>query len=89
MSEASSRGRPYRRLVAQLKATSRVCWLCGRWIDVSLPWWHDWSWSVDHVVPKSLGGKDTLDNMRAAHRLCNLRRGNRPHRPGLRTSRQW
>lgn len=32
--------------------------------------------TIDHVIPKSLGGPDTLDNYRLAHRACNLAKGN-------------
>lgn len=31
--------------------------------------------TADHVIPRAMGGSDDLDNLRAAHRLCNLRRG--------------
>ena len=42
-----------------------VCWLCGR----------PGADSVDHVVPRVLGGGDTAWNMRAAHQRCNQQRG--------------
>ena len=29
----------------------------------------------DHVVPVSLGGQNTSDNLRLAHKLCNEKRG--------------
>ena len=38
-----------------------VCWLCG------LPG----ADSVDHVIPRSRGGTDDDDNLRAAHLRCN------------------
>ena len=31
--------------------------------------------SVEHIVPRSRGGLDTLDNTRPAHRVCNQERG--------------
>jgi 5-methylcytosine-specific restriction endonuclease McrA len=34
-------------------------------------------YTIDHVTPISLGGADTIDNVRSAHRVCNLRRGAR------------
>lgn len=34
--------------------------------------------TLDHLVPKSKGGKDTEDNLLLAHRLCNERRGDSP-----------
>ena len=33
--------------------------------------------SVDHVIPLSLGGSDELSNLRPAHRSCNSSKGNR------------
>lgn len=34
--------------------------------------------TFDHIVPRSLGGGNTLDNLRLAHQVCNRRRGNDP-----------
>ena len=31
---------------------------------------------IDHVIPISKGGSDTLDNVRPTHGLCNLRKSN-------------
>jgi 5-methylcytosine-specific restriction endonuclease McrA len=47
----------------------RICWLCHQPID-GLP-------SADHVIPRSRGGSDDIENLRPAHLLCNKRRGNR------------
>jgi 5-methylcytosine-specific restriction endonuclease McrA len=33
--------------------------------------------SVDHIIPKSLGGKSTIDNLQPTHALCNWKRGNK------------
>jgi 5-methylcytosine-specific restriction endonuclease McrA len=33
--------------------------------------------NIDHVFPVSLGGKDSEDNVRLAHRLCNMRKSNK------------
>lgn len=32
---------------------------------------------IDHIVPLSLGGADTAPNKRAAHGICNLRKGSK------------
>ncbi len=32
--------------------------------------------TVDHVLPKSKGGKDTVDNLTACCRSCNVKKGN-------------
>jgi hypothetical protein len=31
--------------------------------------------NIDHIVPSSLGGPTTLDNLQASHRMCNMRKG--------------
>ena len=36
--------------------------------------------TVDHILPVWNGGSDALENLRLAHRICNMRRG------GLETS---
>lgn len=62
-----------------------ICYLCGGRCD-----WNDYEErdgvivygnaypSRDHVVPKSRGGKNTWDNIRLAHRICNTLKGNSP-----------
>jgi 5-methylcytosine-specific restriction protein A len=61
------RGRRVDQLRVAVLQIDPVCWLCG---GVGAD-------SIDHVVPRSLGGTDELDNLRPAHRACNARRGNR------------
>uniref|UniRef100_UPI00052681B7 hypothetical protein n=1 Tax=Streptomyces graminis TaxID=1464081 RepID=UPI00052681B7 len=53
-------GRPYRRLVAALKAQGDPCARCGHNIDPTLNARHPLSFTLDHVVPLSRGG-DLLD----------------------------
>lgn len=87
------RGRPWRRLQAEVYRTETHCWLCGGWVDQLLHWLDDWSRSVDHVIPLSLGGPPLERwNVRLAHRICNSRRGDGqgPVRPELgELSREW
>lgn len=47
-----------------------ICWLCERPVTFQ-------AMTLDHVIPKSKGGGFFAANLRPAHRLCNLRRGNR------------
>lgn len=68
--------RDYRRAAARLRRNSDVCWICGGDIDPDLPYTDPMSFTADHVNPVSLGGH-RLGEMRAAHRSCNSRRGNR------------
>jgi hypothetical protein len=59
----------YRARAALVRATAVVCHLCGEGARLSDPW------VADHVEPGSRG--DTAE-LRAAHKSCNERRGNRP-----------
>lgn len=34
--------------------------------------------TADHVIPRTLGGDDSLDNLRPAHLSCNAARGAKP-----------
>lgn len=49
-------GRPYCRLRDQIRAISRVCWICGHAIDLTLSPRHPLSWTLDHLMPLSKGG---------------------------------
>lgn len=51
------------------------CHLCYGRVDVSVPPMNGRYPTLDHVVPKSLGGSDDPDNLRTAHRWCNSARG--------------
>ena len=45
------------------------CYLCGDGPRDGDPF------VADHVIPRVLGGPDTLDNLAPAHRSCNGRKG--------------
>jgi 5-methylcytosine-specific restriction endonuclease McrA len=55
------------------------CYLCGLEIDLLAPrkcgidGWEQ-GLHIDHLVPIAKGGSDTLENVRPAHGLCNLRK---------------
>lgn len=51
------------------------CALCEGLIDQSLRFPHPMSRSVDHIVPLSVGGTHTFDNVQAAHLGCNTSKG--------------
>ncbi|MGW0626438.1 HNH endonuclease [Streptomyces sp. NPDC002758] len=53
------------------------CHLCGDPVDPELSWPDPLSPSLDHVVPLSLGGPHTPENVRLAHLSCNSAKGNR------------
>lgn len=61
-------GRVAQRLVALTLATfGTTCHLCGR----------PGANSADHLIPRSRGGLDVLENLRPSHRSCNYARGNK------------
>lgn len=73
---------------ATLAEYGDVCHLCGR----------PGATTADHLIPRSQGGPDSLDNLRPAHHSCNSARGAQSltdwraqHRraPQLAPSRKW
>lgn len=59
------------------------CALCGGWIDPEAPPNSKGRLSIDHIVPRSEGGGNRLENLRLAHADCNNYRGGKATRPGL------
>jgi 5-methylcytosine-specific restriction endonuclease McrA len=53
---------------AVLAARGTVCHLCG------MPG----ADTIDHIVPRALGGTDDIDNLVPAHKRCNSSRGALP-----------
>jgi hypothetical protein len=54
------------------------CGLCGEPVDMNLPLSGDLMRpSVDHVLPRSLGGSHDPSNLQLAHLRCNMRKSNR------------
>jgi len=55
-----------------------VCQYCGRRFSVS-------QLSVDHVIPRDRGGRNTWENLVTSCKACNERKANRlPHEAGMR-----
>lgn len=52
-----------------------ICWICGGKCDKDVDSNDNMYPSVDHVIPISRGGKDSWDNVKLAHRLCNTLKG--------------
>jgi len=53
------------------------CQLCRRVVDMSVPWPHPSSPTIDHVLPLADGGDDTRANVQLAHLGCNSGKGAR------------
>ena len=61
------------------------CHLCGEPIDLSAPRYNGkkgWEkgLQLDHVIPLINGGEDTVENVKPAHGICNLKKGKLPPR---------
>lgn len=56
------------------------CPVPGRVIDKNLSGNHRLGPTIDHTIPTSKGG-DFWDGWQLMHRVCNLRKGDRPFRP--------
>ena len=54
-----------KQILAEIQ-NGRCCW-CG---EMMLPA----TVSLEHIIPVSMGGKNTWDNKAASHRLCNRQR---------------
>lgn len=62
-----------------LELYGKLCHICESKINLSAPrkvgtkGWEK-GLHIDHIVPISKGGSDTLDNVRPTHALCNLKK---------------
>jgi len=56
---------------AVIRRSGAPCGICEQPIDYALHYLEPAAFVVDHIVPLSKGGPDTLDNKQAAHRSCN------------------
>jgi len=67
--------------VEQILSTyGNLCYLCNDEIDMTAPrncTGENWERGLhlDHVVPVSKGGADTIENVRPTHALCNIKKG--------------
>lgn len=54
-----------------------TCGFCGYDVDRTLGGYDEFGPTLDHIVPRSMGGTDDEDNLRLVHRYCNTARSNR------------
>nr|WP_221884778.1 HNH endonuclease [Actinobaculum suis] len=60
------------------------CSVCHEMIDLRYRSPSPKSFSIDHVLPRALGGSDDIANLRPAHRGCNSAKGKRILQPARR-----
>lgn len=60
-----------------IEAYGSTCWLCRRPIDLAASGRSKWGLTLDHVLPRSLGGSNAIENLRPAHHYCNSKRRNK------------
>ena len=54
-----------------------VCHICGDGVDMSVARNSRYGATLDHVYPLSRGGEDSLDNLKLAHWICNVRKSDK------------
>lgn len=54
------------------KRDNGVCYICSEHIDILMDWPHPKSFSIDHIIPLSRGGDNTLNNVASTHLRCNI-----------------
>lgn len=70
-------GRAWREVSARVYREETDCWLCGDWVDQTLPPSTPWARSADHLIQLQHDGPPVLrSNLRLAHCRCNTARSN-------------
>lgn len=58
--------------------SNKKCEICGCKLHTNTSKYNDNEYvQIDHIFPRSLGGSDDLDNLRALCKSCNSKRNNR------------
>lgn len=55
-----------------------ICQICMTPIDTELKYPDPMSFSIDHIIPRSVKPDHSFDNLRIAHLDCNSKRGDKP-----------
>jgi hypothetical protein len=66
-----------------------ICQLCDKPIDRELRYPDLMCASIDHVIPVSMGGPNSAENLQATHYLCNTSVGNKKTSGSLRPAPVW
>lgn len=59
-------------LTKLVKRDKGICYICGEKVDMDAHGNSDWYGSIDHVKAIANGGNHTWDNVKLAHRKCNI-----------------
>lgn len=57
------------RMLAKKHDGTAPCFVCGKHVKEK-------NATLEHIIPKSKGGTDEMDNLSISHYQCNQRRGN-------------
>ena len=60
---------------SELYSNGFKCAYCNERME--LKWGTELSFTIDHIIPRKLGGRDTLDNIAFTCRTCNFLKGDR------------
>ncbi len=61
----------------------RLCYLCNRTMlkgshaSITSQKNSAYSWDIDHIIPRSIGGNNKQNNKKAVHVECNRKKGNK------------
>lgn len=62
----------------KIYATSQVCGICGRPVDMSLRYPDPMAKCIDHIIPVAKGGHPSdLENLQLAHWTCNRQKSDK------------
>jgi len=59
---------------------TEICGICNKEINHSLRFPDPKSASLDHIIPKSLGGSNKRGNIQVVHLFCNISKGGKRRR---------
>ena len=60
-----------------MKRDKNLCYLCGDKVNINLDYNDDYYPNIEHVIPVSKGGTHTWDNVKLAHRICNMEKSDK------------
>jgi len=86
MAHPQLRGRQWEAIKAHHRALGQPCHLCGYPINTEIPWPSPLSFAVDHLIARSDGGTNAIENTAPIHMACNTAKRERVVTPELRAS---